>query len=332
MLDVARFYKERFITPKNTNLTFITIVGPQVFDGLPFDVGGRGWLAGEKEARAGNKELDHYQDFVGLPVGRTFDELHLLHACRWQDVVGETIALIRFNYEDGTKSELPIRYGVHVRDWQRMPSESAEDMQDINTKVIWRCPIPKPNLKSTVRMFKTRLLNPFPAKKVLSLDAVSTRHLAAYDLVAATVANRDPSRPESPAVPASVPAHHFGSAVVIRVLDQATGKPISGALVDPSMIVDDVRVVATPLYTSTNGEAVLPYPRMKMTYLGAQIQKQGYAPQYANWQAKSFGSNVWQTAVEQMYLLKGYIPATNTVSMVPLGTSPQNVPFAPRLK
>jgi hypothetical protein len=196
MLDASRFYYDRFVTPERTNGTFAAVNGVQVFDGLPFDVRGRGCLYGEKEFnwnRASSPtNAFEYPDFIGLPVGRTFDELHVLDACRWADVQGQTIAYVRLNYADGTRVELPVKFGVQVRDWQRLRSEEKETLTDPDSKIIWRNDR-LTGLKGTTRLFKSRFENPYPQKVVDTIDFISTRHLASYEIVAATVAN--PRRP-----------------------------------------------------------------------------------------------------------------------------------------
>jgi hypothetical protein len=75
---------------------------------------------------------------ICIKVGRTFDELHLLHAAHWSDMEGKAIARLQLNYSDGTRRTMDLGYGVHVRDWQRLHSEEREAVTDPSTKVIWR--------------------------------------------------------------------------------------------------------------------------------------------------------------------------------------------------
>ena len=287
-LDVARFYKERFVTGLVTNRTFSEIFGQQIYDGLPFEISGRVWLFGRKEARWTGKSEAHYPDVTGLKVGRTFDELHLLHGSRWMDVQGYTIAYVRLNYADGTKIELPICYGVHVLDWQRMGSEEKETLTDPNSKIVWRGQPASQVLKSTVRMTKTMIQNPLPQKAVLTLDFISTRHLASYDLVAATVANHDSSRPTTPALPATEPERHFDGAVTIRVIDKTTRLPIQGALVDPGMNVGGASVISPPSFTDSNGTTTIRYPLDHVSDIFISVERDGYAIKNLLWQEENF--------------------------------------------
>ncbi len=276
-LDVAKLYREKFITATKTNSTFGCITGRQMFDGLPFQIGGRVWVYGRSEAESSNKTEENYPNLIGIPVGRKFDELHLLHGARFPDVEGREIALIRLNFSDGSKQEFPIRYGGHVRDWQRLPSEEKETLTDANSKIVWRGQPGTPRFKSTVRLCKTMLANPFPEKVVTTLDVVSARHLAAYDLVAATVARRDANRPVTPPCPANEPERDFDGKLTVRVVDQANGKPIAGVLLNASMNVDEVSVIVTPQLTSDAGEAVFRYPADRTADLWFSAVKEGYA-------------------------------------------------------
>ena len=140
ILDLSKFQKEKFVTNGKTNAIGKTVVGRQVFDGLPFQIEGRGCVYGKKLGPEKRGDTNTYPDFIGIQVGRKFDELHLLHVTQWADVEGQEIALIRLNYADGTKHEFPILFGGHVRDWHRMPSEEKELLTDPNTKIVWRGP------------------------------------------------------------------------------------------------------------------------------------------------------------------------------------------------
>jgi hypothetical protein len=249
-------------------------------------------------------------------VGRKFDELHVLHAARWADAEGETIAHIRLNYEDGTRHEFPIGYGVHVRDEQRLQSEEKEILTDAETKVIFRGEPESPIYKSTARLFKSRFVNPHPKKVVTTIDVISARKLSAYYPVAATVANADPHRPLTEPVKLIGGNRSFSRMTTIRVMDPA-GKPIAGALVDCGMEVAGTSVIASPVYTSTNGEAVIHYPGMRTTSLYVSVEKAGYPSRNLSWGAKKLGTAPWQRVLEYIELMNGVIPATNSVTLTP---------------
>ena len=278
MLDLSPHFWETFATPARTNKSFLTIMGRREFDGVPFQVDGRACLYGRCQAQYAHADRTNYPDIVGVPVGRAFAELHLLHATQWSDVEGAIIANIRLNYADGTRHELPIRYGAQVRDWQRLQSEEAEIVTDPDTKVIWRGP-GIAHFKSTQRMFKSMLRNPYPAKVVTSIDFLSTGQIATYDVAAATVTDSDPSRPVSPSVPLEDPVRNFDGRVLVRVED-LSGLPIEGVWVDPNISVPDTgwATIATPFYTNPDGTGTARYPRARSTCIVFIADKDGWMP------------------------------------------------------
>src|ERR1035437_5164708 len=126
ILDLSSFQKEKFVTGDKTNASWQKVVGRQVFDGVPFQIDGRGCVYGKKLGPETRGDTNTYPDFIGIQVGRKFEELHLLHVTQWADVEAQPIALIRLNYADGSTHEFPILFGGQVRDWHRMSSEEKE--------------------------------------------------------------------------------------------------------------------------------------------------------------------------------------------------------------
>jgi hypothetical protein len=271
-LELSRFYKAPFVTPTKTNQAFAAICGRQIVDGLPFNIDGEAILYGKTQAQR-NLTSKYLPSFTGISIGRKFDELHLIHITKWWDIEGQTIAHIQLNYEDATKAEFPICYGVHVRDWNRLPSEEYDLPTDANTKIFWRG-AGSVALKASSRIFKTRFQNPHPEKPVATLEVISTKNLAAYSLLAATVANADPKRPVTPPKAANEPERKFDGNLTVRVADKNTGNPIANALVEPGMVVDDVSVVAAPFRTATNGEGVIRYPKERTKSIFISVKKE----------------------------------------------------------
>jgi len=284
VIDLARFYKDRLGNDA------AGIAHRQILDGLPFHVDGRIVVFGQSQVNWDNRGKPKlaegsnggYPDKLGIPVARKFEELHLIHATYWPDVEGETIALIRLNYTDGTKAELPILYGGHVRDCQRIRTEESETMSDPGTKIIWRGP-GVASFKSTQRAFKSLLANPNPEKEVKTMDVISTRHRAAYQLLAATVASADFRRENTRPVPADEPERHFKETLTIQILDASTGQPVKGALVNPYMDVDGPYMVAAPFYTSATGEGVIRYPKEQTKHISLSVELKGYNDGHASW-------------------------------------------------
>ena len=279
-LDIARFYQSTTLGPDESDSPYGPFLGHRVIDGLPFEIGGQINFFGRSLAK--NSSATTPSTVEGMQIGRKFDELHLIHFAKWEDVEGQTIARIRLNYADGTQSKLPILYGGHVRDWQRPPSEEKELLTDPNSKIIWRGP-GFPSIKSTTRLFKSTLTNPYPQKVVESMDVVSAQNLASYVLVAATVADQDPQRPLTPARAAEEPERNFDGSVSIHVVDAPGGRPVEGALVESRMTVDHVNVPAAASYTTSAGDSSIRFPRKRTSSITVSVTKPGFTPQTVDW-------------------------------------------------
>jgi hypothetical protein len=279
MLDLSGVCTNLLTSPEFMNQAFKDFVGEQQLDGLPFDVRRHGVLHGQKEANASDKTEKDYPDFLGIKVGRPFEELHLLHTARWSHVEGEPIALVRLHFADGSEKLLPIRYGVHLRDWQHLFSEATEALEDPHSKLVWRGRT-LAEVSTSTRLFKSRLLNPDPEKEVTTIDFLSTKSLAAYNLYAATVANADDQRPVTPPVKAETTEHKFDGTCTITVLDADTEKPLPRALIDPGMSLDNLGAIATPVRTDAQGQAVIPFPRGHLDYHYGRVALKNYSQDY----------------------------------------------------
>jgi RNA polymerase sigma factor (sigma-70 family) len=120
--------------------------GPVTLGGTPFVVGGYFELRRDGPLRRGVYGLVEPQavsppirkDVVGVPVGRKFRSLHLLHNAAVTAEDDTPITRIVFRYDDGGEAETLIRYGYHVR-WRYKPRvEQYKDALDSNSKVVWR--------------------------------------------------------------------------------------------------------------------------------------------------------------------------------------------------
>lgn len=278
VLHLSAHYRAKFVTPQRTDSGFSGIAGHRTFDGVPFAVDGRATLFGKEVALDSGTSRKDAPDILGIKVGRTFDELHLLHSAQWSDVEGMAIARVRLNYSDGTRYESDLGYGVHVRDWQRLQSEEHEAVTDPETKIIWRGP-GIANFRSSQRMFKSKLMNPFPAKLIETIDFVSTGQIASYDLYAATVVNSDSERAVTQPLPLDRPERNFDGRLTVRVLDP-WDRPIEGAWVYPNLSVpiSGWATVATPLYTSAGGTGVVKFPTDDTWCIVFDVRKEGWHP------------------------------------------------------
>jgi serine/threonine protein kinase len=261
-IDLAAFQTPRKIGGKDVARALATISGDHVFDGLGFHVDGQITLEGAG-FKSRNPDETYPARVADIPIpanGRIFDELHLLHVTYCENPHGETVATLRLHYQDGKVAELPVRYGVHVRDWSLRPSEERERLDDPGSKVVFR-DLKANRYGATARIIHTTFSNPRPKQSVRSLEIVASGGSASYSLLAATLALRDPARAITPSVPTGETQRDFDQEIVIHVVNGDTGAPVPGAQLDTSGTYRGARLMAEPLRTDANGEARLRFPR-----------------------------------------------------------------------
>ena len=276
IVDLGPFYHDVYKKPGDS--AYKGYFGREIVDGLPFDVKGQCILYGKSNA---DRHIVLTNEILGIKIGRKFDELHLLHCAHWREYYGCPVAIIRLHYADGTSSDFEIRFNFQVNDWTRLFTEEREILDDPDTKIVWRG---EGVLKGTGRLLKSMLRNPFPDKRVDTMDLISTRSRGSYVLVAATVAKSDPQREVTAPMPL-IPSLNFDGVLKVRVVDKETGAPIAGADVYPGMSVDDEGLIADPILTSTNGVALVKYPVSRTSYVYVSVSKTNYVGRSGNWQS-----------------------------------------------
>ena len=152
--------------------------GVQKFAGVKFHIGkGLIQLASPKVPNKPAK-------VEGIPVGKAFARLHILHATGYAAGEGMLIGKYVIHYEDKTTAAIRIVYGKDVRDWWNIdPTKGVT-----RAKVAWEG---KNQNTASIRLFLTTWQNPHPRKKVVSIDYLSTQTSdAAPFCVALTVQTR----------------------------------------------------------------------------------------------------------------------------------------------
>jgi hypothetical protein len=163
-------------TYPNNNLASLK-TGKQTLEGIPFKIG-------EKLIQLSGKSIPEKPEKVeGIKVGQTVAKLHFLHATGYQaegdTVIGKYIA----HYDDNTQEEIEIVYGKDVRDWWNYPCAPGTS----RGKVAWKGEnVASKGFKATLQLFLMTWENPHPAKKMTSLDFLSTQTDAAPFCVAIT--------------------------------------------------------------------------------------------------------------------------------------------------
>jgi hypothetical protein len=158
--------------------------GDQVFLGIPFRIGPQMICLGSPV------KPERPERVQGVKVGTTLAKLHILQATEFGEGApgtdrhvpdGAKIGEYTIHYEDGTKHEIPIVYGVDVRDWWF----NDRSKSPTRGKVAWKgTNAYSSQLGSKIRLYLTTWQNPQPGVPVTHIDYSSSGTAAAPFCVA----------------------------------------------------------------------------------------------------------------------------------------------------
>lgn len=117
-------------------------------------------------------DLTRYPREVVIPLSRPVHTLYFVHATGWQAERNEEVARYVLEYADGTRVELPLLYGVHVRAWND-PNPAIE------SPPIWS----RLTNGQRVRLRLLRWQNPHPEKPLRTLRLQAVHPAAGYMLM-----------------------------------------------------------------------------------------------------------------------------------------------------
>jgi len=116
----------------------------------------------------------------GIPVGLKCRRIAFIHASRWTEDNGTKIGSYVIHYVNGQTQEVPIVFGVDLRDWR---PKHDPDAGANGPAAAWHG---HDNAGNDVVLFETTWTNPQPAFEVATIDVVSAMTNAAPFLVAVT--------------------------------------------------------------------------------------------------------------------------------------------------
>ncbi|MFL5245046.1 MAG: hypothetical protein ACJ8FY_23335 [Gemmataceae bacterium] len=148
---------------ENNNLAQLT-AGKQQLCGVVVDIG-------EGFIQLGSTQVKDKPDRVdGIPVGRNFARLHILHATGHSTDDNTVIGFYVIHYGDKTSAACEVVYGQDVRDWWY----GEEDKEPTRAKVAWKGENESAKLAGRkIRLYLSTWENPKPDKKVVSIDYVA---------------------------------------------------------------------------------------------------------------------------------------------------------------
>ena len=164
---------------KHSNLAWLP-KGIQTFAGVEFDVRGVIQLAGR--GLGGNRFPPAVK---GIKLTRKCRSVHFLHATGWSVPDGTRIGHFRVVYDDGEDREIPIIYGVDVRDWTVPTTKTEPAAPDLVVAWTGKSPTSQ-SLGTTLRLFKSTWENSRPQTRIDTMDYVSARTNCAPFLISIT--------------------------------------------------------------------------------------------------------------------------------------------------
>lgn len=157
--------------------------GYRIIDGVRFNVAGLIQLANGNDVAQTNNPYP--QSVEGIPINRTFRQLHVLHGTT-QGAGDQTVtASFVLHYADGSTDKLDIVYGQQVYDWWFQGT--ANPPLAGNTKIAWAGSNPEATRQGyRIRVFKSSFNNPKPNQRVDAIDYVSALSSSGPFLLALT--------------------------------------------------------------------------------------------------------------------------------------------------
>ncbi|MFA5203353.1 MAG: alpha-amylase family protein [Lentisphaeria bacterium] len=153
-------------------------LGKRVFSGIPFTIIDPAGNGGKSVAVLCGTNRDWLPEKAeNIPVGLTAKNIYFLHAAGWEAPQGTPCLRYRIRYEDGTRVEIPVEFGVKIGGWwnpQALPE--AKIALDI----------PNPVCRH-VGLYCFRWSNPYPGKTIRCLDAESMKTDAVPAIAAITL-------------------------------------------------------------------------------------------------------------------------------------------------
>jgi hypothetical protein len=202
-------------------------MGRQVFDGVPFELGGVMELTGLGAARDGFIFPGRHTD---ISVGCKGAWIHVFQGAGYAAEDGTVIAYLRLRYAGGLRRELPLCYGVHTRNWWVEPSEPKSALADPNSKVAWTSFSKEDRPQGIrLRLFKTSFPNPEPNRTIETIEMASAFSQATPFIVGITVGDAGAGVNPNAATPATLVAAAPAREVALVVREQASDRPIAGA-------------------------------------------------------------------------------------------------------
>ena len=226
--------------------------GEVSFHDVPFNVTGAIRIGGVRAAR---ERKPYPGAVVGVPVRQRAACVHLLQAAEnWRGASrGDPYGTVVLRYANGETRSFYLRFLVHGMDWWGGPNTPQETVSDPNTRLGWAFRKPDGSYR---RLFHTMFTNPLPELEISTVDFVSPVENANLWLYGLTLSD-DAAALAPNATQADVAANR---SLVALLLQDATGRAVTNAVVRWQAVGDDFQVGFPAFPADARGRVVLDLP------------------------------------------------------------------------
>lgn len=156
--------------------------GVHTFADVSFDVRGIIQLSGQQAEN--ELSVQFPKEVADIKVRQKAQKVHFLHGCGWQSGPGTPVGVYIVYYSDGQSREVPILYGVDVRDWWL---NEQDDTAASEVQLVWKGQNHAAPDGPPLGVSMTTWTNPLPNVQIERIDYTTTMENSAPFLIAITV-------------------------------------------------------------------------------------------------------------------------------------------------
>lgn len=234
---------------------------------------------------------DYPSEITDIAVGLSFGQLHLLHGSQGGsapqprhekfEADGSPIGRYVVHYEDGSQETIPILYGKDLRGLWNWDGGMATPRAEI----AWRGKNDRASrFRQTIRLYKSTWTNPYPEKKVSTIDFVSENAKAAAPFCVAMSfgAANSSSPPTTPTLITKDEPDGSSDAGGVNTTSTASTTPESwNATTDPHAAnLNDNLISPRPLLVESvaeAGQSAVWFPTVRSPFVAISARGNGYA-------------------------------------------------------
>ncbi|HEX9048585.1 MAG TPA: hypothetical protein VF988_16270 [Verrucomicrobiae bacterium] len=161
--------------------------GPQVFNGIPLDIGGMICLWGENNEK--KLHLSFPEICPDIAMHQKLETLYVFHGTFFSERNGVPVCAVVFRYSDGSAFTNQLVYGEDMLDWAANRGKRVIGPTNPRSKLAWvggSFSPDHPEKSGRLRLCLTAVDNPQPDLTVETVDLLSCKSKAAACILAVT--------------------------------------------------------------------------------------------------------------------------------------------------